>query len=270
MASVNKSLKSAAAVLSLIAGESVHAQGFTETFGNAAGRVSNSYVIGFGYAASGGVTDGNYTVMPPQNVSGSTGQPYWANLTTDHTGTADGALMVLNAGSDYDDIYRRDFTMLPGHTYRVTGWRYVVNGANSAGSSDSLFWGIQIRDPQTNQPLRDPVTNDVLYDSGNLGTDGRRLEWVKSEYQFKVALNCTTAGVPISARLAITNRSPVTGGNDLYVDDISVEDVTPAGSVEQACYKPVPALGAGGLGLLGLLGAVSGALALHRRKRGTV
>lgn len=148
MASVNKSLKSAAAVLSLIAGESVHAQGFTETFGNAAGRVSNSYVTGFGYAASGGVTDGNYTVMPPQNVSGSTGQPYWANLTTDHTGTADGALMVLNAGSDYDDIYRRDFTMLPGHTYRVTGWRYVVNGANGAGSSDSLFWGIQIRDPR--------------------------------------------------------------------------------------------------------------------------
>lgn len=269
MCILNKLLKPAAVVALLASGISVHAQGFTESFDNSAGRVSNSHVgSGFGYKASGDVPDNNYTVMRPQNVTTSTGDSYWADLATDHSGDATGALMVLNAGTTLDDIYVRDFTMLPGHSYRVTGWRYVVNGANGAGSSESIFWSMQIRDPATDSPIMDPNTSRPLYDSGPLGSGNSRLTWVRSTYEFTVAQNCSSVGSTIPARLAITNQSAIGGGNDFYVDDISVEDTTPAGSAEQACLKAVPATGIGGLGLLSLLGAIAGALALHRRKDG--
>ena len=96
---------SAVALVLLAYGASAQAQAFTETFGNAAGRVSNAYVPNFGFAASGAVTDGNYTVMPPQGIVASTGDAYWTNLPDDHTGG--GALMQGL------DEHLRDETGLP-------------------------------------------------------------------------------------------------------------------------------------------------------------
>lgn len=142
----------------------------------------------------------------------------------------------------------------------------MVNGANGGGSSDPLFWSFQIRDPATNAPIRDPATNQPLYDSGPLSSGNTRLQWVRSTYEFRVPLDCSSVGRAIPARLAITNQSAIVNGNDFYIDDISVEDTTPSGSVENACYKAVPVMGAGGLGLLSLMGAFAGAVALRRRR----
>ncbi|MBK6614061.1 hypothetical protein [Ottowia sp.] len=243
---------SAVALVLLAYGASAQAQAFTETFGNAAGRVSNAYVPNFGFAASGAVTDGNYTVMPPQGIVASTGDAYWTNLPDDHTGG--GALMVLNAGPALNEFYVRDFNTLPGHTYRISAWRYVVNGNGGTGATAPISWSLQVRDP----------SNDAIrVESGAIPSTPTQA-WIESTYEFTVPANCAAARTPVPARLALTNQSPVTSGNDFYIDDISVTDITP----HDVCpATPVPALDTAGLGLLGLLSAGMGALALRRRKR---
>lgn len=204
-----------------------HAQAFTEDFGTDPGRVSNANVPGgnFTFKATGTVEDGQYTVMPPQNVISSTGSSYWTNLPEDHTGG--GALMVLNAGPSLNEFYQRDFEVQPGHSYRVSAWRYVVNGSG-AGLNNPISWSLQIRNTDT---------NETQVESGPLPSSARN-EWIESVYEFTVPVDCKvgTAGVP--ARLALTNRSAVTSGNDFYIDDISVADITPNDALDPFCPLP--------------------------------
>ena len=255
---------SVASLAMLACGVSVQAQTFTETFGTAAGRVSNAYVPSgnFTYNASGAVGDGHYTVMPPQNITGSTGASYWANLADDHTGG--GALMVLNAGPALNEFYQRDFNVQPGHSYRVSAWRYVVNGNGGAGSTNPISWSLQ---------MRNPSTNATQVESGALPSAVTQA-WTESAYEFTVPIDCKTQGAGVPARLALTNRSAVTSGNDFYIDDISVTDITPNDALDKFCpvrvapVTAVPTLEVAGLGLLGILSAGLGAMALRRRQRG--
>lgn len=255
----------AATLAMLLCSTSAQAQVFTETFGNAAGRVSNTYVptSSFTFSGVGGVVDGFYTVMPPQGIIASTGQAYWVDLPSDHTGDSNGALMVLNAGANPDDIYVRNFNVQPGTSYRVSAWRYVVNGNGGGGASAPISWSLQIRNQSTNVPV---------VQSGALASTSTR-NWIQSTYEFTVPADCNTVGGNVPARLSITNQSAVVNGNDLYVDDISVEVVPVAAGQAEFCptgrgTTSVPTLDIAGLGLLSLLGAGAGALALRRRKRG--
>lgn len=212
-------------------GSSAQAQVFTETFGNAPGRVSNSYVPAgnFSFVASGDVNDGSYTVMPPQNITASTpGQPWWTNLPSDHTGDAGGALMVLNAGTALNEFYQRDFELQPGHSYRISAWRFVVNGNGGAGSTNPISWSLQVRNPSSNA---------TLVESGDLPSTLTQA-WFESTYEFTVPVDCKASGTGVPARLALTNRSPITGGNDFYIDDISVADITPNDALDKFCPLP--------------------------------
>lgn len=222
---------SAASVVLLACGASAHAQAFTETFGNDATRVSNAYVpsSNFGFAASGGISDGNYTVMRPQNVAASTGSPWWIDLPTDHSGDATGALMVLNAGPALNEFYVRNFNTQPGHSYRISAWRYVVNGDGGAGSTNPIYWSLQVRDPSTNEPK---------VKSADLPSTQTQA-WFESVYEFRVPVDCAAPGTAVPARLALTNRSPVGGGNDFYIDDISVTDITPNDELDPYCPLPM-------------------------------
>lgn len=218
-----------AAVLLLLAyGASAHAQVFTEDFGTATGRVNNSYVPSgnFTYKATGAVPDGHYTIMPPTNVTTSTGDAYWADLPSDHTGG--GAVMVLNAGPALNEFYVRDFQVQPGHSYRITAWRYVVNGNGGAGSTNPISWSLQVRNP---------TTNATLVESGDLPSTVTQ-DWFESTYEFTVPVDCKASGAGVPARLALTNRSAVTGGNDFYIDDISVADITPNDALDKFCPLP--------------------------------
>lgn len=203
------------------------AQVFTETFGNAPGRVSNPYVPGnYGFSAAGTVVDGQYTVMPPQNITGSTGSAYWDDLADDHTGG--GALMVLNAGSALDDFYVRDFSLLPGQSYRIAAWRYVVNGSG-AGLNDPVSWSLDVRDT---------LTGDTMIGSGPIASTAR-YTWLESAYEFNVPSGCGASGVPVAGRMALRNGSAVVTGNDFYIDDISVTQISPDPSLPAFCPLPV-------------------------------
>lgn len=190
---------------------------FVETFGSSAARVNNAYVPAgnFAYKASGVVGDGDYTVMPPQNIAGSTGSAYWTDLPSDHTGDPSGALMVLNAGPALNEFYVRDFNVQPGHKYRVSAWRYVVNGDMTTlpAPGGPISWRMEVRDPGT---------GNALVQSGDLPSTSTGT-WLESTYEFTAPQS-----VGAQARLALVNRSPVTSGNDFYIDDISVVDITPA------------------------------------------
>lgn len=227
----NTVICTAAVLATLICSASVQAQTFTETFGNSAGRVSSAYVPGsnFSFVSSGDVKDGQYAIMPPQNITASTpGQTWWANLSSDHTGDPGGALMVLNAGNALNEFYQRDFVLQPGHSYRISAWRYVVNGDGGAGSTKPISWSLQVRNPSTNA---------TLVESGDLPSTVTQA-WFESTYEFTVPIDCKAVGAGVPARLALTNRSPITGGNDFYIDDISVADITPNDALDKFCPLP--------------------------------
>lgn len=225
--SVLKSSPKTLLLILMLLGGGVHAQAFTENFGTDSGRVGNANVPSgnFAFKATGTVIDGQYTVMPPQNIVSSTGSGYWINLPDDHTGG--GALMVLNAGPALNEFYQRDFEVLPGHSYRVSAWRYVVNGSG-AGLNSPIAWSLQIRNKDT---------NETKVESGALPSSARN-EWIESVYEFRVPVDCKVGTNGVPARLALTNRSPVENGNDFYIDDISVSDITPNDALEPFCPLP--------------------------------
>ncbi len=247
----------AAALVMLACGASAQAQVvFSEDFGtleNTAARTENDYVTGFSYAATGEVSNNHYAGMRPENVT-SAGL-YWQNLPVDHTGNTHGALMVLNAGTNEDTIYEREVTLKAGKIYRVSGWRYVVNGDGDTTGANPLNWAFDVSNTSGDIALSEQ--------SGNLPASGR--QWTQSTFDFTVTADCSTRGKDVPAKLTITNRTVQNSGNDLYVDDISVEAI---GDQALSCpVTPVPTLDFAGLGLLSLLGAGAGALGLRRRKR---
>lgn len=238
------------------------AQVFTETFGNSPTRVSNLYVPSgnFAFAGSGSVSDGSYTVMRPQGITTSTGDNYWTNLTSDHTGDNGGALMVLNAGPELREVYLRDFNVQPGTSYEISAWRYVVNGNGGAGSTNPVSWSLQ---------MRNPANNSTLAQSGPLASTPTQA-WVKSTYQFTVPADCQTTGVGVPARLALTNQTAAINGNDYYIDDISVSVIATNNALDQYCpapANPVPTLGQWALMLLSMTLAGFAALRLRGSRR---
>jgi hypothetical protein len=173
------------------------------------------------------VPDGTYTIMQPQNVTGETGSGYWSNLTYDHTqeltGATDGALMVLNAGGNTDLFYRRDFNVQPGYSYRISVWRYTVN--NNLGNGDPIAWSLRVQEVNSGTPIVDsgPIQNTARY------------TWEESVFEFSVPASCTPPAGGLQAQMSLRNESPVTGGNDIYIDDISVTQLPFDGTLPTAC-----------------------------------
>lgn len=218
------------AVLACSAAAQAQTTVFLETFGNDSARASSPYVPRSrptdnpGYYTpqlTGPVPDGTYTIMRPQNVTGIA--VYWANLAQDHTdqaagaGGTTGALMVLNAGSSPDQFYRRNFDVEAGHSYRVSVWRYVVNGdftspPYSSTSPGPIAWSLQVQNVNS---------GTVLLESPDIVSSASRT-WEESRYEFTVPPNCATLPGGTQASLSLRNRSAVIEGNDFYIDDISV------------------------------------------------
>ena len=227
-----KLLALAAGCAAMVGASGVNAQTvvFHETFGNADARVSSPYVPQAlpgqdpGYYSprlTGNIDDGTYAIMRPQDVR--SGGSWWVNLTTDHSGDPTGALMVLNAGRTLSDFYRRNFDVKAGASYEISVWRYVVN-AVSADSSARIAWSLQVK--QVN-------SGTVLVNSGPISNTTTRT-WEQSTFRFTIPASCATA-TGSQATMALTNQSPVTRGNDIYIDDINVTELPLDPSLPTAC-----------------------------------
>ena len=227
-----KLLALAAGCAAMVGASGVNAQTvvFHETFGNADARVSSPYVpqefpgqpIGY-YSPrlTGGIQDGTYAIMRPQAVQSISS--YWVNLPTDHSGDPTGALMVLNAGGTLSDFYRRNFDVKAGASYEISVWRYVVNA--SLPANDPIAWSLQVK--QVN-------SGTVLLNSGPISNTTTRA-WEQSTFSFTIPASCAAAATGSQATMALTNQSPITRGNDIYIDDINVTELPLDPSLPTAC-----------------------------------
>ena len=216
-----KLLALAAGCAAMVGASGVNAQTvvFHETFGNADARVSSPYVY-YSPRLTGAIPDGTYTIMRPQAVQPGGGS-WWANLPTDHSGDPTGALMVLNAGRTLSDFYRRNFDVKAGASYEISVWRYVVNANGSA----PIAWSLQVK--QVN-------SGTVLVNSGSISNTTTRA-WEESTFRFTIPASCAAAATGSQATMALTNQSPITAGNDIYIDDIKVTELPLDPSLPSAC-----------------------------------
>jgi len=213
-----------------------NAQPFTETFGSTATRQPSLYVPQF--TAAGAVSfyrfanpagtpqeklvdDGTYTVINPSQVIPTGGGQWWANNATgpaanlrDHTGN-NGAVLVVNAGNVANALYRRVVSLEGGKTYTFSVWRYIV-----AGPTDLSL------------ELREPNDSAGLAQSPNFTTTGATGagQWTRLAWSFTTDA-CSTRQYAVSLR----NNSPVVSGNDLFFDDISVQEEAGAQALVAPC-----------------------------------
>jgi hypothetical protein len=137
---------------------------------------------------------------PVGNTSGGAGNP----ATNDHTGNANGAVMVINAGTTLNDFYQRQVTLVPGNSYRLSVWMYLVNAS-------AMF----------SMGVKDGVTNGVLgsYTSPFISTED---SWVQYSYDFTYPSSCPVNG---NIKIFVGNAFSTLGGNDYYIDDISLTTI---------------------------------------------
>ncbi len=222
--------------LALAAG-AAHSDTFLDTFGSTQTRLRSPYVPQF--AASGTmsyyrfanpagtsdeqtINDGTYTVLNPNRVRTTGGGFWWENGQTgpaanftDHTGDG-GAVLIVNLGNVQNAVYRRVVSLEGGKTYTLTAWRYII-----AGPTNLSF---ELREPNDTASLGGSPSFTT---SGNTGVG----QWTPLTWNFTTPGVCTTRQYAVSVR----NNSPVTNGNDLFLDDISIAEASGGAAGQVTC-----------------------------------
>lgn len=198
---------------------------FVDTFGATATRQTSTFVPQFPAAGGTGyysfanpagtgnersIGDGYYAVINPSQIIATGGGGYWENTDTgpianfrDHT-DGNGAVLVVNAGNVQNDIYRRIATLDGGKKYTARVWRFIVNGPTEIS--------FKIREPDDSAQLS---ASPIYVTTGTQGVGG----WTELSWTFSTSA-CAAAQYSVS----LVNNSPVTSGNDLFFDDISVQE----------------------------------------------
>jgi len=216
---------------------------FTETFGTSVTRLSSAYMPSGSYifanpAGSSNekmIENGHYAVIDPAHIKDNWPVPSWwfwtgseptgntwgggGNPATDDHTTADvnGCVLAVNAGSTQQGIYQRTVAVTQGASYRFSLWFYLVN-------SSSTF----------DMQVRDVSTHDVLatYSAGYIGTED---VWTQYVFDFAVPVNCTSHAAAGNIELFIKNTYSSDYGNDYYVDDIQLEQITAGAEASIVC-----------------------------------
>ena len=195
---------------------------FFDDFGQHITRVSTPYMPGgsYSFASANGtssekeIQDNYYAIVDPRHIADASPSSYfWTSTsptatlpggarpyyTADHTGNADGAVMVVNAGVTVNYIYKRPVILKTGFRYQFSFWIYVVarksqfsmEVVNQNNGTTSIFAG------------------SVLDDEGS---------WSKYTLVFPVPLSATVTLNNVTAGLQ--NKYSLVNGNDYYIDDI--------------------------------------------------
>ncbi len=180
---------------------------FQETFGT--GNSATSLPEGrttYTYNGSSDLADGYYRLS-----KSSRGRSEWHN-TTDHTGDANGRMMVINAGYTAGEFYKDTVTNLsPGASYSVSLYIMNVNTLGTCGSSAIL--------PKLQFVVEYLAANNTFQSLTTFTTDfipqSSDPTWVKVTSGFMMPGGIT------SVRYRIINNSNGGCGNDLAIDDIT-------------------------------------------------
>ncbi|MDM1297301.1 hypothetical protein HXZ94_02105 [Empedobacter falsenii] len=166
------------------------------------------------------ISDGYYAVIDPRRIYDGlpAGKPSWATWWVskqDHTGNANGAALVVNAGQVLNQFYRRAVTLEKGKTYKISAW-IMSSGTQSY--------------PKLIFEAQNIVTEASLGKSSEL-TISTGSVWKQLSWNFKIP-NSNDCG---NIAVALRNQSKVTGGNDFYLDDIVLEEVVDPTAPEIGC-----------------------------------
>jgi gliding motility-associated-like protein len=195
--------------------------------------------IGIGPALAAGVTtmnyvsnncpnDGSYSIVNAANINNNC-HPTWQNVTQDHTGNANGYMMLINASQQPDVFYiQQAHGLCPGTTYEFAA--YILNliklSANTATTSHpSITFSIET------------LGGTVLatYNTGTIAPTANP-SWGQYGRFFTTPANVTDVVV------RMINNAPGGNGNDLILDDITFKPCgpdlragigTPIGAVNQ-------------------------------------
>lgn len=221
-------LKSVFTVLLLSLVCTIHAQTtygdtiFYDSFGQQTIRVTTPYMPAGSYAfadpngtsAAKEIQDNFYAVIDPLHIADAGQSSYfWTSTspssftpggsrpyyTTDHTGNTNGAVMVVNAGTTINYLYKRDLALKTGFRYRFSFWIYVV------ARSSQFSMEVVNSTNNTNKTFAGPVLN----------TEG---VWTQYTLDFPVPLSATNLTNNVSTGLQ--NKYSLVVGNDYYIDDI--------------------------------------------------
>lgn len=180
---------------------------FQETFGtgNSAASLPEGRTT-YTYNGSSDLADGYYRLS-----KSSRGRSEWHN-TTDHTGDANGRMMVINAGYTAGEFYKDTVSNLtPGANYSVSLYIMNVNTLGTCGSSAIL--------PKLQFVVEYLAANNTFQSLTTLKSDfipqSSTPTWVKISSGFMMPGGIT------SVRYRIINNSNGGCGNDLAIDDIT-------------------------------------------------
>ncbi|MBA5791545.1 hypothetical protein H1R17_12725 [Flavobacterium sp. xlx-214] len=162
-----------------------------------------------GQTQSNQVHDGHYAILKPY---GNTTLPNWfpTNVydhTIGNTGAKNGGLMVVNCGGTFNQYYRRAVSLTSGKTYKLSIWIFNIAAGNGAHKFKMEAQNI--------------LTETVLGSSG-VQTATTTGSWVQYSFKFKVP---DSASCNSDVAVSFRNQSTVTSGNDIYIDDISLEEI---------------------------------------------
>lgn len=215
------------ATLKVAAGEVVHTifqNGMVNTF-TMTNSCSSLYKEDFGNGTSGsyGAALTGQTSYHYMNTSSSSRDGYYkvagnasvlyngaASLNDHTTNAGTGYMMIVDAGYDVNEFFRRRFSgVIPGATYNFSAW---IASVASAGINPNVSF--LVIDPGTNDTLASTIT-------GNITTAGI---WNQYTLSFKATAS--------TFDLVLTNNAIGGNGNDLALDDISFQMVpVPASSL---------------------------------------
>ncbi len=180
---------------------------FRETFGT--GNSAASLPAGrttYTYNGNSDLSDGYYRLS-----KSSRGRSEWHN-SADHTGDANGRMMVINAGYTAGEFYKDTVTNLtPGASYSVSLYIMNVNTLGTCGSSailPKLQFVVEYLSANNSFQSLTTFTTDFVPQSSNPS-------WVKITNGFMMPGGIT------SVRYRIINNSNGGCGNDLAIDDIT-------------------------------------------------
>ncbi|SEW46871.1 gliding motility-associated C-terminal domain-containing protein [Chitinophaga sp. YR573] len=181
-------------------------------FGTGTGRGTSlgSSVTAYSYSSSGELGEGYYTIA--NSTSGLKGSAW--HVTTDHTGNANGYMMVINCATLASEgvFYTKTVSGLCPGTYEFSAW--LMNIMNPSGGTDQYHPNITFR--------ISTISGTVLgsYKTGEIAQTSSP-SWKQYGFYF-------TTGTNTSVVITILNSAPsATPGNDVALDDITFSPCGP-------------------------------------------
>ena len=155
--------------------------------------------------------DGSYTIVNATNIyGGATGNCHpeaWQTVTHDHTGDANGYMMMVNASYTPSIFFTKTTPAVLCENTKYEFSAYILNlmKAGTSGIRPNIKFTIETVDGV----VLDSLVTDPIPES-NSGDD-----WVRKSFFFKTPPNTS------QVVLKMTNEAPGGGGNDLLIDDIN-------------------------------------------------